>query len=283
MLWVPMRPTYLFFLLTALLGILSSAAGADAVSGTIRFDGKAYPLNQAIAIRVPSAFLGNALVTKMAFSDAPITAEQLQSNMGILELMKAGPIHGVSLEFSDDRSYFSMSTIDSGKNTNASVSGTMEQIQLKVHTPQAVSGTYKMPERSLGGMRLAIDIQFDVKVAAAVVAQLGAVKKGAEAQTLASVKAYLGIRKAVQMEDLAGIRKFARFPQDFEGADGLKFVKLMKSEEPTGIVVVAAAEGADKASLTITGTKDGKRITKTFEMQLKDGRWTTNNDNWEGN
>lgn len=283
MLLTPMYQPLRFAFSTIALGFLALPLMADSVNGTIQLDGKAYPLNQAIGVRVASPFLAGALVTRVAFSDAAITQDQLRSNMGIMTRMKQSPIHGVSMEFSDDRSYFSLNIINSEQTASASLSGTMEQFTFKVHSPQQVSGNFRMPERSLGGLRLAIDLNFDVAISAAPVIDKGVIKKGAEAQTLPSVKAYLAMRRAVQAVDIPAIQKVARYPKDFEGPDGLKFVKMMKEEEPNGIVVVEAAEGADTATLTITGNKAGKQIRKTFDMQLKDGRWTTNNDNWEAN
>lgn len=283
MLLTPMYQPLRFAFSTIVLGFLALPLLADSVTGTIHLDGKPYPLKQAIGVRVASPFLAGALVTRVAFSDAAITQDQLISNMGLLMRMKQSPIHGVSMEFSDDRSYFSLSIINSEQTASASLSGTMEQFTFKVHSPQQVSGTFRMPERSLGGLRLAMDLDFDVAINAAPVIDKGFIKKGAEAQTLASVKAYLAMRKAVQAVDIPAIQKVARFPDDFKGPDGLKFVKLMKEEEPTGIVVVEASEGQAIASLTITGIREGKQIRRTFDMQLKDGRWTTNNDNWEAN
>jgi len=266
-----------------LIPLLAAPLLADTVSGTLQIDNKTYPLTQALAVRVTSSFLSGATITRLAFTDAPLTPEILRNNTALLSRMKESPIHGLTMEFSDDRGYFSLSLINSDQTTTASLSGTMENFQFTTHTPQKVTGTYKLPARNLGSLRLAIDAKFDVSPAAAPVVSKGATKKGPEAQSLASVKAYLAMRKAVQALDLAAIQKVARYPQDFQGPDGLKFVKMMKEEEPTGITVVEASEGADTATLTVTGVKAGKPIRKTFDMQLKDGRWTTNNDNWEAN
>ncbi len=263
------------------LALLTLPITANTVTGTLQIDGKTYPLTHAIAVRVPGPFNPATLVTRAAFTDAPITPEELRSNTALLAREKASPIHGVTIECSDDRSSFSLALINSENSASASISGTMHQFNFVTHSPQRIKGTYKLPERSFGPLRLAIDVDFDLPVTPP--APKGDVKKGAEAQTLESVKAYLALRKAVQALDLPTIQKLARFPQDFQGPDGLKFVKLMKEEEPTGIVVVEASETADTATLTITATKDGKPIKKTFDMQRKDGRWTTNNDNWEAN
>jgi len=276
----PLRPLHRAAISLAFLGL---PLLADSVTGTIHLDGKAYPLTHSTGIRVTSPFQSNVLVTRLALTDAPVTPEQLRSTPALLTRIKQSPIHGVSLEFSDDRSYFSLSVINSDQSASASISGTTEQFTFTTHTPQKITGTYKLPERSLGSLRLAIDVNFDISISAPPAVQTGSLKKGPEAQSLPSVQAYLAMRKAVQALDLPAIQKVARYPQDFQGADGLKFVKLMKEEEPTGIVVVEASQGADTATLTVTGTRAGKPIRKTFDMQLKDGRWTTNNDNWEAN
>ena len=277
-------PNSLRLILVALfLALPASPLLADSVTGTIQLDGKTFPLNHATGIRVPGPFSKTDLVTRVAFTDAAITPEELRSPIGILTRMKQGSIHGVSMEFSDDRGYFSLSVINSEKTSSASISGTMEQFSFTTHSPQQVTGAFKMQPRTLGELRLAIDVEFNVAIGAAPVVQKGPLKKGADAQALPSVQAYLAMRKAVQAGDLAAIRKVARFPQDFQGPDGLKFVQMMKQDEPVGIVVVEASQGETTATLTVTGTKDGKPIRKTFDMQLKDGRWTTNNDNWEAN
>ena len=82
---------------------------------------------------------------------------------------------------------------------------------------------------------------------------------------------------------MATVRKLARYPQDFEGANGEKFVKLMQEEEPLGIAVVEASESGDTATLTVTGTQAGKELRRTFQMEKKDGKWSTKNDNWQAN
>lgn len=265
------------------LALLASPLLADSVTGTLRINDKSYSLQHAVGVRVPSSFLGGAIITRVAFSDAPILAEALRSSNGLVARQQEGPIHGVSMEFSDDQSYFSLSTISSEPGFSASISGTMENFQFTKHTPAQVGGRYQLPERALGQHRLAVDVQFDVTLLPPPPVAKTAVKTGAAAQSLPSVQAYLALRKAVQALDLAAIRQLARYPQDFQGPDGLKFAKMMKEEEPTGIAVVEASENGDTATLTVTGQKAGKPIRKTFEMQRKDGRWTTNNDNWEAN
>jgi hypothetical protein len=278
-----MRHPLNHFHFAAMLGILTVPLCAESITGSISFDGKTYPMNQAVAVRVPGPFRSSGLVTRVALSDVKISPDQLRSKTDILDLMARGPIHGVTLEFSDDRAYVSLSAINTDRNASASLTGTMDELQFKIHSPQQVTGSLKMPERSIGTLQMAIDVNFDLTVLPPPVVQQGAIKKGAEAQSLASVKAYLAMRKAVQLLDVVAVRKLSSFPQDFQGPDGLKNVTLMKREEPTGIVVVEAMEGPAKATLTVTGTKDGQRIRKTFDMELKDGRWTTKNDNWEAN
>lgn len=274
--------TWLYTVLPAL-ALLASPLLADSVTGTLRINDKSYSLQHAVGVRVPSSFLGGAIITRVAFSDAPIPPAALQSKTGLLSTSQQSPLHGITMEFNDDRSYYSWSSISSEPGFSASSSGTMEQFQFTKHTPTQVSGRYQMPERKMGQHRIAIDVQFDVALQPPPQVAKGATKSGAAAQSLDSVKAYLALRKAVQALDLAAIQKLARYPQDFQGPDGLKFAKMMKEEEPTGIVVVEASENGDTATLTVSGQRAGKPIRKTFEMQRKDGRWTTNNDNWEAN
>ncbi len=242
-----------------------------------------YPIKHAVGVRLPSFFADGDLVTRVALSDVPVTHDQLRASFGLAALKQQGGIHAITLEFSDSRSYTTMNVVSSDRDTSVSLSGTVEQLQLKLHTPEIVAGSLKQEERSMSDLKFAMAIDFAVDVAQQVAPKTGPLKTGAEAQTLESVKAYLAMRKAVRENDLSTIRKVARFPQDFEGPEGAKFVKLMQSEEPSNIEVVEASQGNDTATLTVTGTKDGKPVRKTFDMQKKDGRWTTKNDNWEAN
>ncbi len=240
-------------------------------------------MTQATAVRLPSSFVGGSLVTRLALSDVPVTHEQLRAPFGLNEVKQQGAVHAITLEFSDDRSYTTLNVVSSDHDTSVSMSGTLDGLQLEMHTEQRVAGRLEMEERTMGNLRFAMALDFAVDPQQAPAVKQGPSKVGADAQSLDSVKAYLAMRKAIAAADLEAIRKLARYPQDFEGADGLKFVKMMQTEEPTGIEVVEASEGEDTATLTITGKKGDKAIRKTFDMQKKDGRWTTNNDNWEAN
>ncbi len=278
-----MRDPFSLFRLVSSLSLLVSPLLADSVSGTIQLDGKAYPLRHAVGVRVASQSGARANVTRVAFSDAALSPEQLRSTTGLLPGMKQGPIHGVTMEFNNDRSSFSLGVIHSEQSGSASLAGTMEQVQFTTHIAQHVAAPARWRSGGWGNLRLAADCRFAVSIGAPPAPQTGVLKKAAGVYSLAPVQAYLALRAAVQALDVAAIRKLARYPQDFQGPDGLKFVKMMKEDEPTGIVVVEATQGADTATLTVTGTKAGKPVRKTFTMQLKDGRWTTNNDNWEAN
>lgn len=272
--------------LCLLFGVLLLAAGSRAeikVSGTLTLNNVAHPISQVTAVRLPSTFADGALVTRVVLSDLPVPAATLRENIGLMTLRQKGGLHAVMLEFSDTRSYTTLNLVSSDHNTSVSMSGTMDVLQLTTHSPTRIEGTLKREASTMGDLTFSMDITFAADIEAYEAPKMGAVKKGAEAQALESVKAYLAMRKAVRAADLATIRKLARYPQDFESADGLKFVKMMQSEEPTNIEVLEASEGADVATLTVTGTLEGKPIRRTFDMQKKEGRWTTNNDNWQAN
>lgn len=270
-------------LLLGLFLIASSAFAENKVFGTLTLNDVAYPISQVTAVRLPSSFADGALVTRVVLSDLPVPGAAVREDIGLMTLRQKGGLHAVMLEFSDTRSYTTLNLVSSDHNTSVSMSGTMDALQLVTHSPTRLEGTLKREASTMGDLTFSMDLIFTADIEAHEAPKMGAVKKGAEAQALESVKAYLAMRTAVRAADMATIRKLARYPQDFEGADGLKFVKMMQSEEPTNIEVVEASEGNEVATLTVTGTLEGKPIRRTFDMQKKEGRWTTNNDNWQAN
>jgi hypothetical protein len=267
----------------AFLLVATAALAEVRATGTLTLNDAAYPISNVTALRLPSTFADGALVTRVVLADLPVPAAALRENIGLMTLRQKGGLHAVMLEFSDTRSYTTLNLVSSDHNTSVSMSGTMDVLQLTTHSPTRIEGALKREASTMGDLTFSMDITFAADVEAYEAPKMGAVKKGAEAQALESVKAYLAMRKAVRAADLVTIRKLARYPQDFESADGLKFVKMMQSEEPANIEVVEAAEGADVATLTVTGTLEGKPVRRTFDMQKKEGRWTTNNDNWQAN
>jgi hypothetical protein len=270
-------------ILLGFLLLVGSALAESTASGTLTLNDVAYPISNVTAVRLPSTFADGALVTRVVLADIPAPAAALRENIGLMTLRQKGGLHAVMLEFSDTRSYTTLNLVSSDHNTSVSMSGTMDVLQLTTHSPTRIEGTLKREASTMGDLTFSMDITFAADIEAYEAPKMGAAKKGAEAQALESVKAYLALRKAVRAADMAAIRKLARYPQDFEGPEGLKFVKMMQSEEPTNIEVVEASEGADVATLTVTGTLEGKPIRRTFDMQKKEGRWTTNNDNWQAN
>lgn len=255
----------------------------SSASGTLTLNDVSYPITQVTAVRLPSTFSDGGIVTRLALADLPVPEAVLRDSFALMTLRKKGGLHALIFEFSDTRSYTTFNLTSSDHETSVSVSGTLDLLRLTTHKAERIEGTVKQPATSMGDLRFSMDITFAADVLPYEAPKMGALKKGAEAQSLESVKAYLAMRQAVRAADLATIRKLARYPQDFEGPDGLKFVKLMQAEEPMNIEVVEAAEGDDVATLTVTGVREGKPIRRTFEMQKKEGRWTTNNDNWEAN
>lgn len=147
------------------LGFQSQLLRADGVIGSLTLDGKQHAITKVIAVRVASSFVGGTLVTRMALSDAALTPEQLRTTFGVTSAMKQGPLHGITLEFSDDRSYASLNLFSTDHKTSVSMSGTMESLKLRKHSPQEVAGTLKMEERKFGELRFALDLEFEVAVA----------------------------------------------------------------------------------------------------------------------
>lgn len=270
----------LFVTITLALAVPARAARA---SGTLTLDGKAYSIKHIVGVRLPSVFVGGDVVTRLALSDIPVSEDELRESANLLTLKRQGGLHAITLEFSDDRSYTTLNVVSSDHATSVSISGSVDQLQTELHMPEIVAGTLKQEAQTVSDFSIAMDIDFAVDLTPYAAPSTGPLKIGADAQTLDSVKAYLAMRKAIRENDLETIRKVARYPQDFEGPEGQKFIKFMQSEEPANIEVVDASEGADTATLTVTGEKAGKPIRKTFDMQKKEGRWTTKNDNWEAN
>ena len=268
-------------LLLALCTVCSSAQSS--ISGILKIGDAEYQLKHITAVRIPDQFRPERLVTRLSLSDLPVTEAQLRDSLGVSRLKSKGGFHGVTFDIGDERSSVSMNLWSSDHTTIVSMSGTMDQVELTTQTPALIAGQIKKLQQTVNGLKFEVDAAFSAPIEAPPSQTAIEMKKGAAAMELESVKVYLAMRKAVRAADMDTIRKLARYPQDFEGAEGLKFVKLMQQEEPHGITVTEAAETGDTATLTVTGTLEGKEIRRTFEMQKVSGKWSTKNDNWQSN
>lgn len=260
-----------------------SASAQTSVNGILKIGDAEYQLKHITAVRMPDSFTPERFVTRLSLSDLPVTEEQLRDSLGVARLKSNGGFHGVTFDIGDERSYVSMNLWSSDHNTIVSMSGTMDQLELTAQTTALVAGQVRGLQQTVNGMNFELNAGFSAVIKSAPPAPKGEKKQGAAAAELESVKVYLAMRKAIRAGDMATIRKLARYPQDFEGADGEKFVKLMQEEEPLGIEVAEASESGDTATLTVTGTQAGKEIRRTFQMEKKDGKWSTKNDNWQAN
>lgn len=278
----PARTRLLQAALFLALGTVSANAQSS-VSGVLKIGDAEYQLKHITAVRMPDQFRPERLVTRLSLSDLPVTEAQLRDSLGVAKLKSKGGFHGVTFDIGDERSYVSMNLWSSDHNTIVSMSGTMDQLELTAQTPALVTGRVKNLRQTVNGMLFELNADFSSAIQSAPPSPQGERKQGAAAAELESVKVYLAMRKAVRAADMDTIRKLARYPQDFEGAEGLKFVKLMQQEEPLGITVTEAAETGDTATLTVTGTQAGNEIRRTFQMEKKDGKWSTKNDNWQAN
>jgi len=277
----PLRSLLTFALLLAVNCISGSAQGT--VTGSLKIGEQRYGLKHITAVRVPNTFDANKKATRLSLSDLPVTEEALRDPMGVARLKGKGGFHGVVLEIGDERSYISMNIWSSDHDIIVSMSGTMDEVTLASQTSTQITGKIEDLEKTFSDTTFKLSSEFSAPLQEQPEAPKGATKTGSAVSELESVRVYLAMRKAVRAADMKTIQKLARYPQDFEGADGQKFVKLMQSEEPLNIEVVEASESGDTASLTVTGTLEGKAIRRSFQMQKKEGKWSTNNDNWEAN
>ncbi|MDZ7637322.1 MAG: hypothetical protein U5J83_03570 [Bryobacterales bacterium] len=216
-------------------------------------------------------------------SDLPVTEEQLRDNLGVASLKSKGGFHGVTFEIGDERSYVSMNLWSSDHSTMISMSGTMDELELTAQTPALIAGQVKNLRNTVNGLKFELYTGFSALLKDLPSTPKAEMKQGAAAADLEPVKVYLAMRQAIRTADMATIKKLARYPQDFEGPDGAKFVKMMQEEEPQGIQVEEASEAGETATLTVSGTQAGKPIRRTFQMEKKDGKWSTKNDNWQAN
>ena len=273
-------------LLQAALFLALSTVSANAqasVNGILKIGDAEYQLKHITAVRMPDSFEPERLVTRLSLSDLPVTEAQLRDSLGVARLKSNGGFHGVTFDIGDERRSVSMNLWSSDHNTIVSMSGTMDQLELTAQTPALIAGQIKNLQQTVNGMQFELNAGFSSEILSAPPSPKGESKQGAAAAELESVKVYLAMRKAIRALDMATVRKLARYPQDFEGANGEKFVKLMQEEEPLGIAVVEASESGDTATLTVTGTQAGKELRRTFQMEKKDGKWSTKNDNWQAN
>lgn len=270
-------------LLLLLLAGGRSGFAQEAASGMLKIGDQQYELKYVTAVRIPDTFDENRQATRLSLSDLPVSEADLRDRSGISTLKSKGGFHGVTFDIGDERSYVSMNLWSSDHSLIVSMSGTMGEVSLSGQTATGIAGEVKDLANTVSGVLFSVSARFSASVKPQPEAPKADVKKGAATAELESVKTYLTMRKAVRAADMETIRKLARYPQDFEGAAGEQFVKLMQSEEPMDIQVLEAWEAGDTATLTVSGVLEGKPISRKFEMQKVKGKWSTKNDNWQSN
>ncbi|MCC7340466.1 MAG: hypothetical protein IT170_05210 [Bryobacterales bacterium] len=276
-------PLSVFGLMLLLLAGGMPGAAQGPASGALKVGDQQYELKYVTAVRVPQTFDETKQATRLSLSDLPVSEEALRDRLGISKLKNKGGFHGVTFEIGDERSYVSMNLWSSDHDVIVSMSGTMDELVLSSQTDSQISGAVNGLSNTVNGMLFQVSAKFAAPVKAQPATPKADVKKGTAAAELESVKTYLAMRKAVRSADMETIRRLARYPQDFEGADGEKFVKLMQTEEPLNLEVLEASEAGDTATLTVSGVLEGKPISRKFEMKKAEGKWSTKNDNWQSN
>lgn len=269
----------------AILGTVLSllAYPQQAVNGYLKIADKQYEMTHITAIRVPNVFHDDQFATRISLSDLPVTEQQLRDTLGVARLRGHGRFHGVTLEIGDERSYISMNLWSSDHDTIISMTGTIDELELMAQTPELIIGQVKNFQQTMNNLTFELTAGFSAALKQPPAEPKRDMKTGAAAAELESVRVYLAMRKAVRAGNMPTIRKLARYPQDFEGPEGEKFVKLMQAEEPLNLEVVEASEADDTARLTVKGILEGKEIRRTFQMLKLDGKWSTKNDNWQAN
>lgn len=260
-----------------------TASAQSSVNGYLKIGDTRYEMKHITAVRVVDTFRPELFATRLSLSDLPVTEEQLRDPLGIASLKTKGGFHGVTFEIGDQRSSVSMNLWSSDHAVIVSMSGTMDAVELTAQTPTLIIGQVKNLHDTVGGLQFELYAGFSSAIKDLPSVPKGETKQGAAAADLEPVKVYLAMRQAIRTGDMTAIKQLARYPQDFEGPEGAAFLKLMQEEEPKDIKVLEASEMGEVATLTVSGTKAGEPVRRTFQMQKKDGKWSTNNDNWQAN
>lgn len=259
------------------------AAGQSGAEGFLKVGNVRKELRHARAAIVADRFDKAKQVLHVVFSDAPLPTKAVFDGLELFSLTNATGIQVVEFDFSPEGGvnwYFRVKGLTGTMSMNQSpnpfpfdrkgdiISG---KIQAKGDTPGDDPKPYEL------------SLTYTAKVEMPPVEKPVTAEDTAAAAKHPATLAYLDFVDAIRKGDKTRIianaapdRRHMIDTPDFE-----QMLKMIQSIEPTDIRVLKVAAEGDSATLTTTGTMEGKLRHGEAEMTRVEGRWYLRGEKWQ--
>lgn len=280
--------TSLAFSLLPALALLASpgARAADGkAEGTITVNGKTTKLSYAYARAVKGFFDEKKEDVEVILSDVPLEAKALEDTFERIRMADTGALHAFEIRLDAEGKPISTSFRDNGfKKASPSGLSSEDVFTKKVLDGKTVEGRYRSAkEKEFFGETYAFDVSFKADITRAAKAVPPTAAETAAAQKSPQAKVYAEYLKAIQKEDLAGLKKLvaAEMAKNLDQPDAKDMLKMIKMMSATDIRVLKAVETGDKADLTVTGMQDANVANGVVHMVKEGGAWKVQREEWK--
>jgi hypothetical protein len=254
------------------------------VSGFVTINNDRFELNSVAAMLVPDSFdkTKTKVRTRMVLADKPVPQDVLDDQSQIWDLKTQG-YHGLQIEFSEDRAYYSLLVISGTLHSSVSTSGTFDSKKLTISTGQRVAGALETKPDKVGEVTLSYSVKFDTRVASQDPAPTAADTVAAAGKE--STQAYLALVAAIRAGDKQRMLDLSP-PERRAAIDSPKFpeaLRMIQSLTPQKIEILKATENGDRAKLIARGTSDDMTHLAKIYMNRVDGKWILITESWDLN
>jgi hypothetical protein len=278
------RTTLAVFASLALLASPAARAADGKAEGTITVNGKTTKLAHAYARAVPGFFDKTKEDVEVILTDVALEGKALTDQFERIHMADAGKLHAFEITFGADGVPTSTAFRDNGfKKASPSGLSTADVFTKKVFDGKTIEGGYKSAKpHEFFGDTYSFDVSFRADVFHAPKAVPPTAAETAAAQKSPQAAVYAEYLKAVQKEDLAGLRKLFTKEQakNLDSPDAKKMVGMVKMLSATDVKVLKVVEKGDAADLTVTGKQDGNAVNGVVHMSKEGGAWKVQQEEW---
>ena len=268
---------------------LAAAPGARAAdgtaSGTVTVNGKTTKVAYAYARAVKGFFDKTKEDVEVVLSDVPLDAAALEDQFERIKLADAGKLHAFEVTINAEGSPISTAFRHNGfKGPSPSGLSSADVFTKKVFDGKTVDGAYKSAkEHEFFGNTYGFDVAFQAPITRAAKPVPPSAAETAAAQKSPQAKVYGEYLKAVQKEDLAGLKKVmsAEMVKQLDQPDAKEMLKLIKMMTAKDIQVLKVVEKGDTADLTVSGTQDSGPSNGVVHMVKEGGAWKLQREEWK--
>jgi Domain of unknown function (DUF4878) len=260
-------------------------AAEGKADGKVTVNGKTSTVKYAYASAGPGFFDKTKEDVTVILSDVPLDGKALEDEFERIHMAEAGKLHAFEIQLNASGAPISTSfRNDAFKKASPSGMSSADVFEKKTFDGKTVEGHYKSDKpHEFFGDTYSFDVTFKADITRKAKPVPPSAADTAAAAKSPQAKVYGDFLKAVQNEDLDGLRKLFTKEQakNLDSPDAKKMVGLVKIMSATDIKVLKVDEKGDKADLTVNGKQDGKIANGVVHMVKEGGAWKVEREEWK--